>query len=556
MAEKKTISAREVIADIREGMTDDQLMRKHSLSAKGLSSLKNKLLNVGLITQAELSGQAAPNQTPTQAVDKEALARHITEAVKSGLPDDEIVKRFGIPAGKLPDVFASLIKGGYLTQEDLDRRPGKFEQTVHLGTEAPFKGQTSSPTGQESTRDVLRDFAQRFNVPREDLERLRSASVKDIKAFFDKHEIPWSEGVDLAKALGLSAKDLVSDAADKFKGKAKGLLSRFGKGGNGRSAGSSPPPSTESIKTLTDPPTESPLRKPRAVTKCPNCRMPQDRPFEVCPQCGVLVEKFLQRLERKPEGSRSKSKSKLKTVVIAAGIILVLGAITACLVSLFGGKKAVSTVQTAKSESEQVAASEVRPNDETDVSSLDSVSSNLPQQSSPQNIMPSNDRTVQASDESREAEVPGLMNPAILYLEFERNEVMANAKYKGKRLNCSLFESASAKENPDGSITVLLPLDRYATKGVIYLINEKHKKLIVEKGLPASVNCYCLKLDGNVLVLGDCNPIEFHKDLEEARRAKDTSYNCVRRCREKYNERSRRSRCIEECARVSHKDDR
>ncbi len=282
MGERKTISAREVVSDIREGMTDDQLMRKHSLSAKGLSSLKNKLLNAGLITQAELDGQAAPNQTQTQAMDKKALARNIAEAVKSGLPDDEIMKRFGIPAGKLSSVFSSLIKGGYLTQEDLDGRPGKFEQTVDLETEAPFQGQPSAPSGQESTRDVLRDFAQRFNVPREDLERLRSASVKDIRAFFDKHDIPWSEGVELAKALGLSAKDLVSDAADKFKGKAKDLLSKFGRGGKSESVGSSPTSSTESTKTLAQPPThpQDPPKKPRAVTKCPNSSPLRELPHQ------------------------------------------------------------------------------------------------------------------------------------------------------------------------------------------------------------------------------------------------------------------------------------
>jgi hypothetical protein len=226
MAEKKTISAREVVADIKVGMTDDQLMAKHLLSAKGLESLKSKLVAAGLITEADLNGSPNPTQVPTQVVDKKAFARNIADAVRSGLPDSEILKKFGISASKLPNVFASLIKAGYLTQVDLDNRPGSFEQTVDLGPEPVAQEPISAPAAQESTRDVLRDFAQRFNIPREELERLKTASVTDIKAFFEKHHIPWSEGLELAKALGLKAGDFVSETGTMLMGKAKQLMSK------------------------------------------------------------------------------------------------------------------------------------------------------------------------------------------------------------------------------------------------------------------------------------------------------------------------------------------
>ncbi len=56
MAEKKTVSAKAVVADIKAGMTDEQLMRKYQVSAKGLQSLKNRLLAAGFLTQAVLNG--------------------------------------------------------------------------------------------------------------------------------------------------------------------------------------------------------------------------------------------------------------------------------------------------------------------------------------------------------------------------------------------------------------------------------------------------------------------------------------------------------------------
>jgi hypothetical protein len=153
MAEKKSLSAREVVADIRVGMTDEQLMEKHMLTAKGLQSLKNKLLSSGLVTQSQLDGRAGPTKVTSQ-VDKKALAKNIAAAVKTGLPDNEISKRFGISPSKLTSVYNSLIKAGYLAVDDLTKRPGKFEETVDLAEAAKVAdspGQT--PVRKEITNE-------------------------------------------------------------------------------------------------------------------------------------------------------------------------------------------------------------------------------------------------------------------------------------------------------------------------------------------------------------------------------------------------------------------
>lgn len=166
MAEKKAISAREVVADIKVGMTDEQLMAKHMLSAKGLQSLKNKLIAAGLITQAQLDRKAGPT-TVTPQVDKKALARSIADGVKAGLPDSEIVKRFRIPADKLTSVYDSLIKAGYITLDDLAKRPGRFEETVDLVEtaklpEPPVPPQKETSQSAETTKNVLRDIGKQF----------------------------------------------------------------------------------------------------------------------------------------------------------------------------------------------------------------------------------------------------------------------------------------------------------------------------------------------------------------------------------------------------------
>ncbi len=50
----KDINARDVIADLRAGMDDIDLMKKYRLSAMGVESLFKKLLAAGLVSPHEV----------------------------------------------------------------------------------------------------------------------------------------------------------------------------------------------------------------------------------------------------------------------------------------------------------------------------------------------------------------------------------------------------------------------------------------------------------------------------------------------------------------------
>ncbi|MEW6348541.1 MAG: hypothetical protein AB1646_05730 [Thermodesulfobacteriota bacterium] len=63
---KPRISAKEVVQDIRAGLTDSTLMEKYNLSPKGLHSLFMKLLDSGAITRQDLVFKA-PNPQPAAA---------------------------------------------------------------------------------------------------------------------------------------------------------------------------------------------------------------------------------------------------------------------------------------------------------------------------------------------------------------------------------------------------------------------------------------------------------------------------------------------------------
>lgn len=482
MAEKKTVSAREVVADIRVGMSDEQLMLKHGLSAKGLESLKTKLVTAGLLTAQELDGKSPPTQVADPSVDKRAFAKNMADAVKDGLPDAEIIKRFGISAAKLPKVYESLVKAGYLSQEDLNRRGNGegFEQSVDLAPDVmdtvpkPGSSQAAPVTATETTKDVLRDFAQRFNIPREELERLKTASIKDIKAFFEKHNIPWSEGMELVKALGLRAGDFAAEAAGKLKDKAKGIFSKFGASGKEESAANSDPAASpeSSNSDLQGAPPNDPPKQSRSVTKCPNCRMPQNKPFEICPQCGIMVEKFLQRVEGESGAKKSASNSRIKTIAIAAGVILVVVALIGGLKSMIGGKKSGTAAQTVTTANGQ----------ETGVA-----------QNQKPITTPANRGSAMPVGQMQDVPTASVIDIYDEYVnDYAMNHVNADRKWRGKRIHlkdCMIYSNSVNRASEGFLITVYKTNSVHAVVLVPLALEKNVAQLDVSSGLTLEATC-------------------------------------------------------------------
>jgi hypothetical protein len=57
MSPKRSIKAKDIVNDIRAGMTDHQLMEKYRLSVKGLQSIFTKLEQVKAVKRSELYGR-------------------------------------------------------------------------------------------------------------------------------------------------------------------------------------------------------------------------------------------------------------------------------------------------------------------------------------------------------------------------------------------------------------------------------------------------------------------------------------------------------------------
>ena len=87
MTEKRQIKAKDIINDIRKGMTDSELMEKHRLSIKGLQSIFRKLEAIKAIKPSELYGRF-PSFDDTVEVDQ--IRRELREYLELSLPLYEV----------------------------------------------------------------------------------------------------------------------------------------------------------------------------------------------------------------------------------------------------------------------------------------------------------------------------------------------------------------------------------------------------------------------------------------------------------------------------------
>jgi hypothetical protein len=149
---------------------------------------------------------------------KKISAKEAVADIKAGMPDDEMMKKYGLSAKGLQSLFAKLHRAKLITAEEYSRRAAPSEQTLEIVDEG---GEKVAPSTEKSL-DVLKDFAEKFKFSKEDLGRLKTASLKDIKELMEKYHVSLGDITPLLKSLGISVSSFLAEKADKLKeGKAK-----------------------------------------------------------------------------------------------------------------------------------------------------------------------------------------------------------------------------------------------------------------------------------------------------------------------------------------------
>ncbi|MFC1835064.1 hypothetical protein ACFL2Q_10050 [Thermodesulfobacteriota bacterium] len=128
---KTKIDARQVLTDLRSGLDDVALMKKYNLSAKGLQSLFNALVNSGLINRSVLEVWMPSVAQAAALGAKEVSARDVLADIKAGSTEDELMSKYKISAKGLQHLFEQLLDAGLITEADLEQAP-YLENTVDI----------------------------------------------------------------------------------------------------------------------------------------------------------------------------------------------------------------------------------------------------------------------------------------------------------------------------------------------------------------------------------------------------------------------------------------
>ena len=139
--ERKKISAREAVADIRSGMNDAGLMKKYGLSADGLQILFDKLVNTGFIDLGEIRSRlmgfvgtvvlpeadlfSKKGEVKEQPLKSKAArtinAQEAARDVRSGMDDSALAQKYRLTSKGLTSLLNKLLSLGLLTERDLVR---------------------------------------------------------------------------------------------------------------------------------------------------------------------------------------------------------------------------------------------------------------------------------------------------------------------------------------------------------------------------------------------------------------------------------------------------
>jgi hypothetical protein len=298
----RELSAKEVVRDIKAGMTDGQLMRKYKLSSKGLQHLLEQLIEAGLIKDDDLE-IGKPQMESTVELTADVLAADtantpeagdVTEPISEDIKPSPAVAAASAPvqplaatappATKQPEPVpqepkkvakASAAVAAKQRPQEVritDTSEPDFPNTLPLTVVAPVEPETSTPPLTVVTEKVAKPSPalvskKELEPPQKQVQAPPPAAgstdkqVNQVKTVPDRTTIHTEEKSKESAALAAPA---LSDQA----------------------SASEPPRSQDPSETL------------ELVWKCPACGQKQHQVHDECPICGIVAAKFLEQQKK------------------------------------------------------------------------------------------------------------------------------------------------------------------------------------------------------------------------------------------------------------------
>lgn len=129
LPEKAEVSAKAVMQELSQDVTDSGLMRKFGLSKKGVDSLFRKLLQKGLITKEYFKRRLTPREKNLVVSSSGSHLKKVTidtseiiKDIRDFVPDDELMRKYRVTRRGLHNMLEKLVSKGYVSRETIEMR--------------------------------------------------------------------------------------------------------------------------------------------------------------------------------------------------------------------------------------------------------------------------------------------------------------------------------------------------------------------------------------------------------------------------------------------------
>lgn len=131
LPERPSLSAKSLLQDMADELTDRDLMRKYQLSRKGLASMFRKMLLKGLVSRRSLAKRwGIPQKDLTVALELKAQkptieAAAVLKDISTDTSNAELMRKYKLTARGLQRLMQKLYNRGLISKAELARRNGE-----------------------------------------------------------------------------------------------------------------------------------------------------------------------------------------------------------------------------------------------------------------------------------------------------------------------------------------------------------------------------------------------------------------------------------------------
>lgn len=285
----RELSAKEVVRDVKSGMTDGQLMRKYKLSSKGLQNLLEQLMEAGLVKDDDLE-IGKPLMENTVELTADILPPVIGNASESSDVTQPISVE--IEASPSPQEAAPLQPAPDRAKpQPMEAKPQEPQQAAPPQPTAPPQQKPQEVYVTDTSEAAFPSTIPITVVARSEPEAERPApsTVSDTSPEATNKDVPANAtqpaAVEPAKDLWASTEHVTLRIDDTSKDTTVPI----------------DPPPVSQAEPAEKPQIQDFTQTLELVWKCPACGHPQHRVYEECPVCGVVAAKYLEQQKKSHE---------------------------------------------------------------------------------------------------------------------------------------------------------------------------------------------------------------------------------------------------------------